>query len=46
VIVTVCQTEQRSKQAAILLMKIFGNNKKIYSLKGGIYQLIKHTNDG
>jgi adenylyltransferase/sulfurtransferase len=46
VIVTVCQTGQRSKQAAILLMKKFGNNKKIYSLKGGIYQLIKHTNDG
>jgi adenylyltransferase/sulfurtransferase len=40
-LVTLCQSGQRSKQAAILLTKIFGNQKKIYSLKGGIFQLIK-----
>ena len=40
VLITVCQTGVRSKQAAIMLMKIFGNNKKIYSLNGSIFQLI------
>jgi adenylyltransferase/sulfurtransferase len=41
ILVTLCQSGQRSKQAAVLLSKIFGNQKKIYSLKGGIFQLIK-----
>ena len=42
VLITVCQTGIRSKQAAIILKNIFGNTKKIYSLKGGIFQLIKN----
>lgn len=35
-IVVFCQSGNRSKQAATLLSGIFGTNKKIYSLKGGI----------
>ena len=42
VLITVCQTGVRSKQAAIILKNIFGNTKKVYSLKGGIFQLIKN----
>jgi sulfur-carrier protein adenylyltransferase/sulfurtransferase len=37
-IVLFCQTGQRSLQAARILSGIFGNAKKIYSLKGGIVQ--------
>ena len=35
-VVVFCQSGKRSKQAAILLSGIFGETKKIYSLKGGI----------
>lgn len=37
-VVLFCQTGQRSLQAAKILSGIFGNTKKIYSLKGGILQ--------
>lgn len=37
-IVLLCQTGQRSLKAARMLQGIYGNSKKIYSLKGGILQ--------
>lgn len=37
-VILFCQTGKRSLQAARILSGIFGNNKKIYSLKGGILQ--------
>ncbi len=35
-VVVFCQSGKRSKQAATYLSGIFGENKKVYSLKGGI----------
>ncbi len=35
-VVVFCQSGMRSKQAATILSGIFGDSKKIYSLKGGI----------
>jgi adenylyltransferase/sulfurtransferase len=37
-IILFCQSGKRSLQAAKTLSGIFGNTKKIYSLKGGIAQ--------
>src|SRR4030095_14593402 len=37
-VITFCQTGRRSLQAAKILSGIFGNTKKIYSLRGGISQ--------
>ncbi|HVZ97578.1 MAG TPA: HesA/MoeB/ThiF family protein [Chitinophagaceae bacterium] len=37
-VIVFCQTGKRSLQAARILSGIFGNTKKIYSLKGGIVQ--------
>jgi len=37
-VIAFCQTGRRSLQAAKILSGIFGNTKKIYSLKGGITQ--------
>ena len=37
-IITFCQTGTRSLQAARILKNIFGDNKKIYSLRGGILE--------
>jgi len=37
-VVTFCQTGSRSLQAAKILKNIFGENKKIYSLRGGILE--------
>ena len=42
-IVTFCQTGQRSLQAAKILSGIFGKSKTIYSLRGGLSGLKKHT---
>ncbi len=38
IVVTVCQSGQRSLVAAGELASAFGNSKKIYSLKGGVLQ--------
>jgi len=38
IIVTFCQTGKRSVQAAEILSRIFKDQKKIYSLKGGIIE--------
>lgn len=40
-IIALCQSGMRSQQAATLLMRTFGEAKKIYSLKGGINALKK-----
>jgi adenylyltransferase/sulfurtransferase len=37
-VIAFCQTGKRSLQAARILNDIFGNRKKIYSLRGGILQ--------
>ena len=37
-VITFCQTGKRSKAAATILKNIFGTDKKIYSLKGGILE--------
>ena len=37
-VITFCQTGSRSLQAAKILKSIFGENKKIYSLRGGILE--------
>ena len=37
-VIVFCQSGKRSLQAARILSGIFGNTKKIYSLKGGIVQ--------
>jgi len=41
-VVLFCQTGKRSKQAVILLSGIFGSDKKLYSLKGGIVNWKNH----
>ena len=41
-VVLFCQTGKRSKQAVILLSGIFGTDKKLYSLKGGIVNWKNH----
>ena len=41
-VVLFCQTGKRSKQAVMLLSGIFGTNKKLYSLKGGILNWKNH----
>jgi sulfur-carrier protein adenylyltransferase/sulfurtransferase len=42
-VVTFCQTGSRSLQAVKILKGIFGGNKKIYSLRGGILQWKKQN---
>ena len=42
-VVLFCQSGKRSLQAAKLLLNIYGANKNIYSLKGGIISLKKHN---
>ena len=42
-IITFCQTGNRSLQAAKVLKSIFGENKKIYSLQGGILEWKKQN---
>ncbi len=37
-VITFCQSGTRSLQAAKILNGIFGENKKIYSLRGGILE--------
>lgn len=37
-VVTICQSGKRSLQAARILTGIFGDTKKVYSLRGGILQ--------
>jgi adenylyltransferase/sulfurtransferase len=37
-IITFCQSGKRSLQAAKILNGIFGNTKKVYSLRGGIVE--------
>jgi len=41
-VIAFCQSGKRSLQAAKILSGIFGNNKKIYSLRGGIVEWKKH----
>ena len=41
-VITFCQSGKRSLQAAKILSGIFGNGKKIYSLRGGIIEWKKH----
>ncbi len=41
-VVLFCQTGKRSKQAVMLLSGIFGTDKKLYSLKGGIVNWKNH----
>ncbi|HMO61803.1 MAG TPA: HesA/MoeB/ThiF family protein [Ferruginibacter sp.] len=38
-----CQSGKRSAQAAKVLTEVFGANKKVYSLKGGIVQWLKEN---
>jgi adenylyltransferase/sulfurtransferase len=38
-----CQSGKRSLQAAKILTEVFGTNKKVYSLKGGIVQWLKEN---
>ena len=38
IVITFCQTGKRSLQAAKILSDIFGESKKIYSLRGGILE--------
>lgn len=45
-IITICQSGVRSKKAAILLKKQLNNTQSIYSLQAGIFQLIKHLENG
>jgi adenylyltransferase/sulfurtransferase len=42
-VITFCQTGKRSLQAAKILNGIFGNSKKVYSLKGGIVEWKKQN---
>jgi rhodanese-related sulfurtransferase len=45
-VVTICQTGKRSREAAKQLSTIFGASKKIYSLQGGILNWKKyHTKE-
>ncbi|HEY5370355.1 MAG TPA: HesA/MoeB/ThiF family protein [Hanamia sp.] len=44
-VVTVCQTGKRSIQAVEILSRIFKDQKKIYSLKGGLMQWEKQKKD-
>jgi len=37
-VIVFCQTGSRSLQAAKILKSIFGDDKKIYSLRGGILE--------
>jgi len=41
-VIAFCQSGKRSLQAAKILSGIFGNSKKIYSLRGGIVEWKKH----
>jgi len=41
-VITFCQTGNRSLQAAKILKGIFGEDKKIYSLRGGILEWSRH----
>lgn len=41
-VVLFCQSGKRSKEAASLLSKKFGNSKRIYSLQGGILNWIRN----
>jgi adenylyltransferase/sulfurtransferase len=42
-VITFCQTGTRSLRAARILNGIFGENKKIYSLRGGILEWKKQN---